>query len=70
MPNRTNWLGRPMKMEYRVQHYLLEEEVEEEEEKEEVEEETETEEEVEEVKEVEKVEKDESRRLNIALTAT
>jgi hypothetical protein len=49
-----------MKMEHRVQHYLLAEEVEAEEE----------EEEVEEVKEVEKVEKDESRRLNTVPTAT
>jgi hypothetical protein len=53
-----------MKMENRVQHYFLEEEVEEEEEKEEVEEETRMEGEVEEVKKDEG--SSQSRRLNTA----
>jgi len=68
MPSRTNWPGRPMKMEYLAQHYLLVEEEEEEEAEEQVEEGTGMEEEVEEV------EKDEgssrSRRLNTVSTAT
>ena len=68
MLSRTNWLRRPMKMEYLAQHYLLVEEEKEEEAEEEVEEGTRMEEEVEEV------EKDKgssrSRRLNTVSTAT
>ena len=71
MPSRTNWPGRPMKMRYLAQHYLLVEEEKEEEAEEEVEEGTKMEEEVEEVEEVEKDEGSSwSRRLNTVSTAT